>query len=161
MRVNPSNILKLFISIIICQSAGFIGSIFTTPSIPTWYTFLKKPSFTPPSWLFGPVWITLYILMGISAFLIWKRDFDTEGVKLALGIFAFQLIFNTLWSIIFFGYQSIFGGLIVIIVLWILILLSIIFFLKISIVAGVLLIPYLFWVSFASLLNFSIYKLNP
>jgi len=161
MRINPGDILKLLISIIICQSAGFIGSIFTTPSIPTWYAFLKKPSFTPPSWLFGPVWITLYILMGVSAFLVWKKGLGTGGVKLALGIFIVQLIFNTLWSIVFFGYQSIFGGFIVIVVLWILILLSIIFFLKISLVAGLLLIPYLFWVSFASLLNFSIYRLNP
>jgi tryptophan-rich sensory protein len=161
MKFNLGNILKLFISIIICQSAGFIGSIFTTPSIPTWYAFIKKPTFTPPSWLFGPVWITLYILMGVSAFLVWKKGLGTEGVKLALGIFIVQLIFNSLWSIVFFGYKSIFGGLIVIIILWILILLSIIFFLKISIVAGVLLIPYIFWVSFASLLNFSIYKLNP
>jgi benzodiazapine receptor len=161
MKINLGDILKLFISIIICQSAGFIGSIFTTPSIPTWYAFLKKPSFTPPNWLFGPVWITLYILMGISAFLVWKKGLGTEGVKLALCIFIVQLIFNALWSIVFFGQQSIFGGIIIIIILWILILLSIIFFLKISIVAGVLLIPYLFWVSFASLLNISIYKLNP
>lgn len=160
MRINPGDILKLFISIIICQIAGFIGSVFTRPSIQTWYTFLKKPSFTPPNWLFGPVWITLYILMGISAFIVWKKGLGADGVKLALGIFTIQLIFNTLWSIVFFGQQSIFGGLIVIIVLWILILLNIIFFFKVSIVAGLLLIPYIVWVSFASLLNTYIYILN-
>ncbi len=154
-------ILKLVICIIICQSAGFIGSVFTSPSIPTWYATLKKPSFTPPNWLFAPVWITLFTLMGISAFLVWRKGLDDQQVKKALIIFAVQLIFNTLWSVAFFGLRSPLAGLIVISILWIAILLTILNFFKISMTSGLLLIPYILWVSFAAVLNLSILILNP
>lgn len=158
MKIN--NFWKLIISVLVCLSAGFIGSFFTTPSIPTWYATLNKPSFNPPNWLFAPVWTTLFILMGIAAFLIWRKGLKKKAVKNALIIFLLQLVFNTLWSFLFFKFHSPFWALVDIGVLWGLILLSLIKFWKISKAAGILLIPYLFWVSFASFLNYTIYRLN-
>ncbi len=155
-----SNILKLIISIVICLAAGAIGSIFTADAIPGWYATLNKPSFNPPNWLFGPVWTALYIMMGISLFLIWKEGTGNTLVRPALTIFIAQLILNLLWSIVFFGMQSISGGLVIIILLWIAIVFTITKFYKISSVAGILLIPYLLWVTFASVLNFFFYRLN-
>lgn len=155
-----SNTLKLILSIVICQAAGLIGTIFTMDSIPTWYAALNKPSFNPPNWLFGPVWTVLYLMMGISLFIVWKEDLKNKVVKSAFTVFMIQLFLNTIWSIVFFGMQSLSGGLIIIILLWIMILITILKFMKISRVAGILLIPYLLWVSFATFLNFSILKLN-
>lgn len=155
-----SNTLKLILSIVICQAAGLIGTVFTLDSIPTWYAALNKPSFNPPNWLFGPVWTILYLMMGISLFIIWKEDLKNKVVKSAFTVFMIQLFLNTIWSIVFFGMQSISGGLIIIVLLWIMILITILKFMKISRVAGILLIPYLLWVSFATFLNFSIFKLN-
>ncbi|MEP7145855.1 MAG: TspO/MBR family protein [bacterium] len=155
-----SNILKLIICIVICQLAGVIGTIFTMDSIPTWYAALNKPSFNPPGWLFGPVWIVLYLMMGISLFIIWKEDLKNKEVRSAFILFIIQLIFNAAWSVVFFGMHSIAGGLIVIAILWLLILFTIIRFKNISRTAAILLIPYLLWVSFATVLNFFIYKLN-
>lgn len=155
-----SNILKLIISIVVCLAAGAIGSIFTADAIPGWYATLNKPSFNPPNWLFGPVWTTLYIMMGISLFLIWKEGTGNALVKPALTMFIAQLVLNLLWSIVFFGMQSISGGLVIIILLWIAIVFTIMRFYKISSIAGILLIPYLLWVTFASVLNFFFYRLN-
>lgn len=153
------DILKLVASVLLCQLAGFLGSLFTTPAIPTWYQTLNKPFFTPPNWIFSPVWISLFVLMGISLFFVWRRS-DHPQFKPALIFFFIQLILNTLWSIAFFGLKSPLLGLVDIILLWIAILLTVVHFLKISKLAGVLLIPYLLWVSFASLLNFSLWILN-
>ncbi|MFB0556923.1 MAG: TspO/MBR family protein [Dehalococcoidia bacterium] len=152
--------LKLVVSIVACQCAGLIGSIFTMPAIPTWYETLAKPSFTPPSWLFAPAWVTLYVLMGVAAFLIWRKGLDIRNVKSALIIFLVQLVLNALWSAIFFGAKSLIGGAVVIVLLWIAILFTILRFFKISAAAGGLLIPYILWVSFASVLNISILALN-
>ncbi len=149
------NIGKLLLSIIICQLAGVIGSFFTAKSVSTWYQTLNKPGFTPPGWLFAPVWICLYFLMAIALFLILNKK-DKKGLIL----FIAQLVFNAFWSIAFFGIQSPVLGLIIIVILWVLILLTIIRFFKISKLAGWLLIPYILWVSFASILNFSIWILN-
>jgi benzodiazapine receptor len=154
------DILKLVVSILACQCAGLIGSIFTMPAIPTWYESLAKPSFTPPSWLFAPAWVTLYILMGVAAFLIWRKGLDIRNVKTALIIFLVQLVLNALWSAVFFGAKSLIGGAVVIVLLWIAILFTILRFFKISAAAGGLLIPYILWVSFASALNISILALN-
>lgn len=154
------NILKLILCIGLCQLAGIIGSFYTTDAIPTWYASLNKPALNPPNWIFGPVWITLYTLMGIALYIIWKKGADTPGVKSAMTIFFIQLIFNTAWSIVFFGSQNIFAALIVIIILWLLILLTIIFFHRLSSLAVYLLVPYIIWVSFASYLNYMIYRLN-
>jgi benzodiazapine receptor len=153
-------IFKLIVSLIICQLAGFVGSLFTTPSIPTWYASLAKPSFTPPNWVFSPVWISLFVLMGISLFLLWEKTLHYPGVRTALFWFAVQLGLNILWSILFFGLKSPFFALIEIIVLWIAIFLTILKSLRVSKLAGVLLIPYLIWVGFAAGLNYSIWSLN-
>ncbi len=154
-------IVRLVVSIIACQCAGLIGSIFTTPAIPTWYATLAKPTFTPPSWLFAPAWITLYLLMGIAAFLVWRKGLGEEGVKSALVMFLVQLVLNALWSVVFFGLKSPLAGAVVIIALWVAILLTMLRFFKLSTTAGALLTPYILWVSFAAALNISIWILNP
>jgi len=153
-------IVLLVLSILVCQVAGFIGSIFTVPSIPTWYKNLKKPSFAPPNRIFGPVWIILYILMGISLYLILREGLGNPQVQLGMGIFGIQLVLNVLWSFVFFGKKSLLGGLVAIAVIWIAILLTIISFLNVSLLAGLMLIPYILWSSFAAILNYSILKLN-
>ncbi|MCJ7578812.1 MAG: tryptophan-rich sensory protein [candidate division Zixibacteria bacterium] len=159
-KKTRDRILQLVISLIVCQFAGFIGSVFTTPAIPTWYVSLNKPSFTPANWLFSPVWITLFVLMGISAFLVWNKGLDDKRVKTALSIFAVQLILNILWSAVFFGFRSPLAGLIEIAILWMAILLTTLNFFKVSKTAGLLLLPYILWVSFATVLNFFIWRLN-
>jgi benzodiazapine receptor len=158
--VNFRSLGKLVIAIVVCELAGFIGSIFTVSAIPEWYNLIAKPDFAPPNWIFGPVWITLYALMGIAAFLIWQKGLHHKKVKVALGFFIAQLILNSLWSVIFFGGKSIGWGLIEIIVLWFAIVATLVDFYKISKPAGALLIPYLLWVTFAVYLNFSLYMLN-
>jgi benzodiazapine receptor len=159
-QIKTIEIIKLAICIGVCLVTGFIGSIFTSASIPTWYTALAKPSFNPPNWLFAPVWTILFILMGISAYLVWRVGLSQPNVRIALIIFIMQLILNAFWSVAFFGLRSPITGLIVIIILWIAILLTILSFTKVSIAAGILLIPYILWVSFASILNATIYVLN-
>jgi benzodiazapine receptor len=155
------DVSKLVVSIVACQCAGGIGSIFTTSAIPTWYAALEKPFFTPPNWLFAPAWITLYLLMAIAAFIIWRKGLGKREVRAALIIFLVQLVLNALWSVVFFGLQSPFWGIVVIIALWVAILLTIIRFFRLSTVAGALLVPYIVWVSFASALNIAIWVLNP
>ncbi len=154
----PVKFPQLFLSIGICLGAGFIGSFFTYSAIPDWYAGLNKPPFNPPNWVFGPVWTLLYILMGISFYLIWisKSKLKQKGIK----IFSIQLILNTSWSIVFFGFKNPELAFINIIVLWIAIFLTIKSFFKISKVSAYLLVPYLLWVSFAGILNFSIVLLN-
>lgn len=154
------NALFLVLFIIIAQMAGFIGSLFTADSVDTWYKEISRPSFTPPDWLFAPVWITLYVLMGISAFLIWKKGANKKEVKAALIIFFIQLVLNSLWSIIFFGFHLTLIAFIEIILLWVAILFMVIKFYSISKAASLIQIPYLLWVSFASVLNFSFVALN-
>jgi len=158
--MDLSNIVKLVISILASFAAGGIGSLFTFKSIPSWYAELKKPRYTPPNWLFGPVWTTLYIMMGISIFLVWRNGLTMNGVLLAFTLFWIQLVLNALWSIIFFGIKSKGGGVITIIVLWFLILATIIASFQVSVWAGALLIPYIVWVSIASYLNIGIWLLN-
>jgi len=147
--------LKLIISITLCLVIGFTSSFFTKTSLGSWYTKLKKPSFNPPNWLFGPVWTLLYILMGVTLYILWINN-----AKLALAFFIAQLVLNFFWTFIFFNLQAPFFAFIEIIVLWITILLTMIFTFSISITAFYLLLPYLLWVTFASILNFAIYSLN-
>ncbi|MGB2696678.1 MAG: TspO/MBR family protein [Candidatus Zixiibacteriota bacterium] len=154
------DVTKLILSIIVCQLAGFIGSLFTRLSVSSWYISLNKPSFTPSGWVFGPVWITLYVLMGISAFIVWSKGFNNREVKVALIVFGVQLILNAFWSAAFFGLRSPFAGLIVIAALWVFILLTILYFFRVSGMAGVLLLPYIGWVSFAAVLNASLFVMN-
>lgn len=156
-----SKISKLITSVFICEAVGLISVPFTIASIPTWYSTLNKPSFSPPNWIFGPVWTTLYLMMGISAYLIWDKGLINRKVRVALIYFIVQLAFNFLWSIIFFGLHSPLLALFDIFLLWFAILITMLKFYKISKSASYLLLPYLFWVSFATLLNFSIVLLNP
>jgi benzodiazapine receptor len=153
--------VRLIVSILLCECAGFLGSIATTPQIPRWYAGLVKPSFTPPAWLFAPVWTTLYFLMGVSLFLVWRIGLGHGRVKAALSVFAAQLILNVLWSFAFFGWRSPLAGLVVIAALWVMIVLTIMSFSRLSMAAAVLLVPYILWVSFAAVLNAAIYRLNP
>jgi len=152
-------LLPLLISILIALLAGFIGSLFTTSSISTWYTFINKPLFSPPNWIFAPVWSFLYVLMGISAFLIWQKR-DNLKIKLAMIFYGIQLVLNTLWSIIFFGMHNPGLALLEILILWVFISITLIEFYRINKTAGLLFIPYLLWVSFASILNYAIWILN-
>lgn len=116
--MSIKSIVKLIISIAVCQFAGVIGSIFTRPSIPIWYAALQKPDFNPPDWIFAPVWIILYTLMGISAYIVLSKGFDKRFVKVSLMIFLFQLFLNALWSVLFFGFHSPLYAFIEIIILW-------------------------------------------
>ena len=152
--------LKLAAAIIISELAGIVGSVFTVPAIPVWYAALAKPALNPPSWVFGPVWTTLFALMGIAAFLVWKKGLARRDVRIALGIFIGQLLLNALWSFIFFGLHSPGGALIEIIFLWLAILAALIAFARISRPAAWLLLPYLLWVTFAAYLNIAIFMLN-
>lgn len=150
---------KLIISIAIPFIAGGIGSYFTYPAISSWYATLEKPFFSPPNFLFGPVWTILYLLMGFSFYLIWSGKVTLKQ-KQAIRFYFVQLILNTSWSIIFFGFKNPLLAFINIIFLWIFIFLTIKSFLSIKRPAGYLLLPYILWVSFAALLNFSIVILN-
>jgi len=157
--MSKKYLFSLLISILVVFSAGFIGSLFTTPNISTWYAFINKPSFSPPNWLFAPAWTLLYILMAISAFLIWQER-DNLKTKQALTFYGIQLILNTLWSIIFFGMHNPGLASLEIIILWLFILITLIKFYKINKTAGLLFIPYLLWVSFASILNLFVWMIN-
>lgn len=152
--------LRLIIAIVICELAGVVGSLFTMPSIPGWYAGLSKPSFNPPNWIFGPVWTTLYALMGIAAWLVYERGREGADVRRARGVFIAQLIVNVLWSIMFFGAHHILGAFVLIVALWILIAATIQLFWKITKAGAALLVPYILWVSFAAVLNASLYALN-
>lgn len=152
-RVPKINLWLFVASLAICQGAGLIGSIFTFPAIGGWYQTLVKPSFSPPNWIFGPVWTLLYLMMGVSLYFIWVR-------KGSLKWFWVQLVLNSLWSILFFGLKSPGLAFLEIIFLWYAILTTIKTFLKQFKPAAYLLYPYLAWVSFASVLNFSIWVLN-
>lgn len=160
MQNKKINIVKLAVAIIICELAGIIGSLFTAPKIATWYSALNKPSFNPPSWIFGPVWTALFFLMGVAAYFIWEKLASDKRARGALVIFGVQLALNILWSVLFFGMKNPLYALIEIIVLWVAILASIIAFNKIDKKAAYLLLPYILWVSFAAFLNFSIWRLN-
>jgi benzodiazapine receptor len=149
--------LPLLIFILSSQLAGIVGSAFTTPAIPTWYTTLNKPFFNPPSFLFAPVWVSLYTLMGIAAFLVWEK---VKTFNKALKLFAVQLVLNSLWSILFFGLKNPLLAFLEILVLWGFILAAMLEFKKVSKRAFWLLTPYLAWTSFATLLNLAIVLLN-
>lgn len=150
----------IIIAVLTCLLAGGIGSMATQTSVNTWYTTLNKPIFNPPNWIFAPMWTTLYILMGVAAGIVWSRGFHHRWVKTALYHFIFQLLLNILWSLIFFGLQEIFGALLVITGLLTLLLFTYKWFKVVNNLSAYLLIPYILWVSFALVLNFSIWKLN-
>jgi benzodiazapine receptor len=158
--VSLSSVIRLVVSVLACLAAGGIGSLFTYKAIPTWYRALKKPRYTPPNWAFGPIWTTLYILMGVSVFLVWNKGLTVYGATVAFTLFWIQLVVNVIWSVIFFGMKSKGGGVIIIIVLWLLILATTVIYFGVSAWAGGLLVPYIVWVSVASYLNIGIWLLN-
>ena len=153
------NVSVLIWAIIICQLAGIIGAFFTTPAIPGWYAGLNKPVFNPPAWIFGPVWTMLYLMMGIALYLVWisKKGKKRSGALKAFGI---QLVLNGLWSVIFFGWQLPWLAFGEIIILWLMIGMTIKKQLLVNKTAAYLMLPYLAWVSFASVLNLAIAWLN-
>ena len=157
MKIN--NIFKLVIALGVSLGAGALGSVFTVPSVQSsWYAELAKPALNPPAWVFGPVWTTLYILMGISLWLIWKSD--SQEKNKAICLFLVQLALNAIWSPIFFGVQSLGNALATIVLLWAAIVLTILIFKKISRPAAWLLVPYILWISFAGYLNYTLWMLN-
>lgn len=153
--------LKLTVSILVCEAAGIIGSFFTTPEIPNWYATLEKPAFSPPNWIFAPVWIFLYLLMGLSLYFAWTAN-GTHGKtkKIGLAFFCIQLALNSIWSIIFFGFKNPFYAFIELVFLLIILVLTICGFWKIKKTAAILLLPYLAWGIFAAVLNYAIWQLN-
>jgi len=153
-------LMKAIVCIFLCLSAGGTGSVFTAPAIPTWYATLVKPSFSPPNWVFAPVWTLLYILMGLAAAIVWQKGLRNPQVRTALVAFLIQLILNMIWPVLFFGLRSLLCGLVDILFLWAAILVTIAQFSKVSVPAALLLIPYILWVTFATGLNFGIFLLN-
>jgi translocator protein len=153
------NIVKLIISIVVSFAAGALGSIATIPNIPTWYAALDKPWFSPPNWVFGPVWSLLYLMMGIALYLVWRTP-SKQSKRVAFVVFGAQLALNALWSLVFFGLHQPWAAAIIIVCLFVMIALTIREFLKFSKVAVWLLLPYIAWVSFAAALNVAIALLN-
>jgi benzodiazapine receptor len=144
----------------LCLFIGFLGALATQTSIGDWYLQLNKPSYNPPNWIFGPIWTVMYILMGISAGIIWSKGFYHRWVKTALYLFGFQLLLNAFWSLLFFGLKEPFWALIDIIALFVVLLFTFKWFKIVNKLAAYLLIPYIIWVAFAALLNFEIWRLN-
>jgi tryptophan-rich sensory protein len=148
--------LGLVLWIVASMAAGWVGSRFMPGE---WYAALAKPSWNPPGAVFAPVWSTLYILMGVAAWLVWRKA-GFAGAPVALGLFVFQLVLNALWSYLFFGAHRPDLAFVDIVVLWLAILVTTIGFWRVSVPGGVLLLPYLFWVGFASALNLQLWRLN-
>jgi translocator protein len=155
-----SRVLKAVLFVLICELIGISGSFSTVSSIPTWYAHLNKPFFNPPNFLFGPVWTILYALMGISFFLVWEKRTKKNPYLKAMFTFLVQLFLNAIWSPIFFGYKNLGLGAIVIVLLLLMIIRTVSEFAKVNKVSSYLLYPYLAWVSFATILNISIWFLN-
>lgn len=164
------NYKRLVISLAIPQLAGLAGAFFTGSAITTWYAGLQKPSFSPPNWVFGPIWILLYLLMGVSIYLIWQRysgnkylsikALGREGAKGAFWIFWIHLVFNAAWTPVFFGLKNPGLALADIIVIWLLVIVLIGKFWKLDKRASLLMVPYFVWVSFAGALNYFLWYLN-
>jgi benzodiazapine receptor len=149
----------LIISFAVCFAVAALGAKLTTPSLPGWYAALNKPAWTPPSWLFGPVWTILFAMMAIAVWLVWMRV-GLAGAPFAFALFAVQLALNAGWSLLFFGLRNPGAAFVEVVIFWIAIALTAIAFSEVAMVAGALLLPYLAWVSFAAVLNFAIWRLN-
>jgi benzodiazapine receptor len=152
-------IIKLIISIALPLLVGAVAGMFTAKAVPEWYATLNRPSFSPPNWLFGPVWTTLYLILGISLFLIWKQN-PTEDRNIAIILFLVQIFLNFAWSFLFFYFKLVGIALVEIVLLWITIIIMIVQFYKVLPLAAYINIPYLLWVSFATVLNAAYYMLN-
>jgi tryptophan-rich sensory protein len=159
MTTTSRSIAALAVFLVLSFTASAIGGLFTYPAIPGWYQGLEKPSWTPPDAVFGPVWTVLYILMAVAAWLVWKRG-GWAAQRGPLMLWGVQLVLNSLWSILFFGMRNPALGLAEIVILWLAILAALIAFWKVARPAGGLMLPYLAWVTYASALNFAIFRLN-
>jgi translocator protein len=159
--MSKRDLLGLLGFIVLCFAAAGLGGYWTAPSVSAggWYDQIAKPSWTPPSWLFGPVWTALYLAMAVAGWLVWRRG-GWAAYRAALALFLIQLTLNAIWSGLFFGLHSPGLAMIEILLLWIAILLTALAFFRVSRLAGWLLVPYLLWVSFASVLNFAVWRLN-
>jgi tryptophan-rich sensory protein len=155
-----NNIAKLIIAVAIPVAVGASSGFFTASGVSSWYQTINKPSWNPPGWIFGPVWTTLYIMMGIAFYLVWKADAGSALKKSAIILFAVQLLLNFFWSFIFFNQHQVGWALVEILMMWVFILLTIFAFAPVNKTAAWLLVPYISWVSFASILNYTIWKLN-
>jgi benzodiazapine receptor len=160
-RTSIQSVPKLIAAVLFCIIMGSLGSLVTITGPSSWYSTLAKPFFTPPNWVFGPVWITLFTLMGIALYLVWESGSKKPEVRTAVIVFGAQFALNVLWSFLFFGLESPLLGLADIILLWVLIAATIVLFYRVRKGASYLLIPYIAWVSLAFLLNASIYLMNP
>ena len=156
---SRSVIWMLLFFVAVCLGVAGLGAIATATSVRDWYPALRKPSWNPPAWIFGPVWTVLYLMMAIAAWLVWRKQ-GFDGAAGTLGLFALQLALNALWSPLFFGLRNPLAGLVDIVPLWAAILATLVCFWKISPLAGALLAPYWLWVSFATALNFMIWRIN-
>jgi tryptophan-rich sensory protein len=159
MMTRFRSLIGLPIWMAVCFGAAYLGSIFTTPSVTTWYPELIKPSWTPPAWVFGPVWSLLYLMMAMAAWLVWRQGSLSTRV-LPITLFLVQLVLNVLWSMLFFGLRMPDLAFAEIVVLWFAILTTVITFWRSTPLAGYLLLPYLVWVAFASILNFALWRMN-
>ena len=151
--------IGLVVFVVVCLGAGGLGAIATTPEIEGWYTTIEKPSWNPPDYVFGPVWTTLFVMMAIAAWMVWKPE-GFQAATMPLTLFAVQLGLNVAWSWIFFGMHQPGWAFLEIVVLWVAIVATTVAFFRRSKIAGWLMVPYLAWVSFASVLNFTIWRLN-
>jgi tryptophan-rich sensory protein len=159
VSANKGDWIGLVVSILICFAVAGLGSLATIPEIPNWYQTIKKPVWTPPNWLFGPVWTALYLAMAVAAWLVWKQA-GWESNSSALWLFVIQLALNLAWSFIFFKFHSPAWALVDIVFLWLAILATAVKFAGVSIAAALLLVPYLIWVTYAASLNFAIWRMN-
>lgn len=155
------SIPKLVAAVLACNVIGSLGSLVTVTGPGSWYAALEKPFFSPPGWVFAPVWITLFTLMGIALYLIWECGTDKREVRIALALFGVQFFFNVLWSFLFFGLRSPILGLVDIVILWILIAATILAFYRVRRSAAWLLVPYICWVTLATAVNYGVWALNP
>lgn len=153
-------ILRFVFSIVLCQGVGILSGLATVRGTREWYPTLAKPSLTPPDAVFAPVWTALYLLMGVSLFLVWRQRPSEAGVRIALVVFFAQLILNGLWSILFFGLRNPLAAFVEILLLWAAIMVTLVLFARVSRAAALLLVPYALWVAFAAWLNYAIWRLN-
>ena len=160
LRMKKKLVSSIFLGVVVCLSVGFLAGKATQTSVNNWYLSLDKPFLNPPNWLFAPVWTTLYLLMGIAVGRVWFLGVHQRGIKTAIYHFGFQLFFNGLWSIVFFGLKNPIGAMMLILILLILIVRTIHSFGTIDLLAKRLLYPYLIWVTFATYLNAGIVFLN-
>lgn len=152
--------VPLVVALLLPLAVGMVSGWITADGVRSWYPSIAKPGFTPPDWVFGPVWTALYISMGWASYLIWRRGFHAPGVRAALTFYAIQLLLNSLWSPLFFGLQSPGLAFAEIVVFWAALAWTVVLFRRVSLAAALVMMPYLAWVSFATVLNFAIWRLN-